>query len=225
MAHSTSPNVKKPDLVRATKSAKRCMAKILSTLDLRRSLFPRATRWVLPTSATVERIPNADAAQQIGYAGAMLDGSRLLYFQGLWSEEMRQRRVNIAVLEAWTVVMTAATWGPVMNCRKVVFRTDSGATCACLNRLWSGSDEMQIVCDLWEDMQHTYCFEGLVLHCRGEDNRLSDVGSRCKRDGEVDGAMRKELRALGMDGVEPMRVPVEWRVGEINIDISPLLLQ
>jgi hypothetical protein len=139
MAHSTPPNAKRPDLVLTTKSAKRCILKILQSLHLRRSLFHRATRWNLPTAPTVNMVPNADAAQQTGYAGVLLDGRVLFYFQGLWSEELKSKRVNIAVLEAWAVVMTAATWGSRFNYQKVVFRTDTGASCACLNRLWSGS--------------------------------------------------------------------------------------
>ena len=90
---------------------------------------------------------------------------------------MRGRKVNIAVLEAWVMVMIASTWGHLFNCRKMVFRTDSEASCACLNKLWSGSAEMQMVCDMWEDLQHTFCFEGLVLHVAGTENRLSDKAS------------------------------------------------
>lgn len=204
--------------------ARQCVQKVLDTLDRRRSLYHRATRWVIPSAPTVEGVPNGDAAQTIGYAGVMVEGDQLLFFQGLWSDELRMRKVNIAVLEAWTIVMTAATWGHLFNCRKIVFRTDSGASCACLNKLWSGSAEMQGVCNLWEDLQHKFCFEGLVLHCDGKDNRLSDKASRCKSSDDVEAALRVELDLLGMNEITPCRVDVEWKVGELQMDITSQLL-
>jgi hypothetical protein len=225
MAHSTPPIPSKPDEVRTTKSAKRCIAKILDTLHCRQSLFHRPTRWVIPVQPTVEMVPNGDAAQQIGYAGVMLVngaqqvGRTLRYFQGLWPQYLRDAKVNIALLEAWTIVMTAATWGQFFNCKKVVFRTDSGASCFGLNRLWAKSATMQLICDAWEDLQHKYSFEGLVLHCAGEDNRLSDRASRCKNDEDVQGALRKELDLLGFTDVEPEREQMQMEGGEINLDV------
>ena len=56
----------------------------------------------------------------------------------------------------------------------------------------------------------------------GKAEYLVDDGVR---DDAVEGAMRKELDALGMHDVEAGRVLVVWEVGEINVDISPLLLQ
>jgi hypothetical protein len=219
MAHSTPPNPSSPDVVNTTYSAKRCIRKILNTLHLRQSLYQRPTRWIIPAEPTVEMVPNGDAAQQIGYAGVMLEGRTLKYFQGLWPQRLRDEKINIALLEAWTIVMTAATWGPSFNCKKVVFRTDSGASCYSLNRLWARSATMQGICDLWEDVQHKYAFEGLVLHCAGEDNRLSDRASRCRKPEDVDDALRNELDLLGFDEVEVGRQITNWEGGNINFDI------
>jgi hypothetical protein len=164
-------------------------------------------------------IPNGDAAQQIGFAGVMLLGRTLQYFQGLWPEHLRARKTNIALLEAWTVVMCAAQWGNLFNGRKVVFRTDSGASCFSLNRLWARSPDMQAICDMWEDLQHKYAFEGLVLHCSGEDNRLSDRASRCRRNEDVDGVLREELDNLGFRNVEAGRIPIQWEGGDTPLDV------
>ena len=219
MAHATPDNPSSPDTVRTTRSAKRCIQKILDTLHCRMSLFHRPTRWIIPAEPTVEMIPNGDAAQQIGFAGVMLVGRTLQYFQGLWPEQLRVEKKNIALLEAWTVVMTAACWGHLFNGRKVVFRTDSGSSCFSLNRLWAREPEMQTICDMWEDLQHKFAFEGLVLHCAGEDNRLSDRASRCRRNEDVDRVLREELDNLGFRNVEAGRIPIQWEGGETPLDI------
>jgi len=170
-------------------------------------------------------VPNADTAQQIGYAGVMLEGTSLHFFHGLWSEEMRGRKINIAVLEAWSVAMTAATWGAMFEGRKVVFRTDSEASCNCLNKLWSGSLEMQAVCDLWEDLQHRFGFEGLVLFCPGVENRLSDKASRCKSRDKVAAKLREELTMMEMSHVEVQEWDVRWECGDVRVDITEFLLR
>jgi hypothetical protein len=78
---------------------------------------------------------------------------------------------------------------------------------------------------MWEDLQHHYCFEGLVLHCEGAENRLSDCASRCKDKTKVEARLRKELNSLGMQEVKLRRTTVEWSVGDVNVDITPQLLE
>ena len=84
---------------------------------------------------------------------------------------------------------------------------------------------MQMVCDMWEDLQHTFCFEGLVLHVAGTENRLSDKASRCKRENDVPAALLNELAKLGMAEVELKKFEVVWESGDVHVDISDFLLR
>ena len=78
------------------------------------------------------------------------------YFAGEWSDQIKNARVNIAVLEAWAVTMAAATWGPKLHGKKVIFRSDSSPTCFCLNKLWSEIEDMELVVNLREDLRYLY---------------------------------------------------------------------
>ena len=87
--------------------------------------------------------------------------------------------VDIAALEAITVIVAAATWGSRWSGKKVVLRSDSSPTCFCFNKLASKDPAMARVADLWEAAQHFFCFEGLALHCSGVSNELA-AGRSCK---------------------------------------------
>jgi hypothetical protein len=210
-------------MVTPTERAERCMCKILVALPERRSLFARPTRWVIPSMTTVRMVPNGDASGQIGYAGVLWKDDNLRYFHGVWSDAIRAARVNIAFLEAWVVVMIAATWGGFFTGKKVVVRSDSMATCMSLNKLWADHTGMIIMCELWEDLQFHYCFEGLVLHCPGKDNRLSDIGSRMRVD-KMEAKLQEEMTRLGMHDVQLMEEGVLWRVGDVDINVAGVLL-
>ena len=210
--------------VSATKRGRSCMKKILLALPERRSLFARPTRWVIPAMTTVPMVPNGDASGQIGYSGVLWEGDELLYFHGTWSEEIRQKRVNIAFLEAWVVIMIAATWGGKFSGRKVVIRSDSMATCFALNKLWADHPGMEMMCQLWEDLQFFYGFEGLVLHCPGKENRLSDIGSRMRVD-RMEQKLAEELCRLNMTDVILKEEEVTWRVGDVRVDVEEELLR
>jgi hypothetical protein len=209
--------------VTPSRRAEKCMRKILIALPERRSLFARPTRWVIPSMTTVRMVPNGDASGQIGYAGVLWRDDDLMYFHGVWSERVRTARVNIAFLEAWVVIMITATWGGLFTGRKIVIRSDSMATCFALNKLWADHNGMQVMCDLWEDLQFHFAFEGLIVHCPGKENRLSDIGSRIKQD-KMEGKLQEELTRLGMEEVQLREQAVSWRAGDIDIDVEERLL-
>ena len=136
----------------------------------------------------MEGIVNTDASSLEGYGGALLSDGVLFYFSGKWREDVRAGRmedrerkpiVDIAALEAITVIVAAATWGSRWSGKKVVLRSDSSPTCFCFNKLASKDPAMARVADLWEAAQHFFCFEGLVLHCSGVSNELA-AGRSCK---------------------------------------------
>ena len=209
--------------VHASERGRKCMRKILVALPERRSLFSRPTRWVIPQMSTVRMVPNGDASGQIGYAGVLWHEDDLRYFHGTWSEHIRESRVNIAFLEAWVVIMITATWGHLFTGRKMVIRSDSMATCMALNKLRAKHKGMEIMCELWEDLQFHFAFEGLVLHVPGKDNRLSDIGSRIKAN-RMEGKLQEELARLEMTNVILREQDVEWSVGEIDINVEHKLL-
>jgi hypothetical protein len=209
--------------VTQTERARETMRKILIALPERRSLFARPTQWVIPSLTTVRMVPNGDASGQIGYAGVLWKGDDLLYFHGRWSGRIRETRVNIAFLEAWVVIMIASTWGKLFTGKKVVIRSDSMASCMSLNKLWAEHAGMAIMCRLWEDLQFYYAFEGLVLHCPGKENRLSDIGSRIRAD-RMEMKLQEEMKRLGMTDVVLCEQAVLWRAGEVDIDVEEQLL-
>ena len=210
-------------MVTATRRGRRCMTKILIALPERRSLFARPTKWVIPSMSTVQMVPNGDASGQIGYAGVLWRENNLLYFHGRWSRHIREARVNIAFLEAWVVIMIAATWGHLFTGRKVVIRSDSMASCLSLNKLWADHRGMEMMCELWEDLQFHFCFEGLVLHVPGVENRLSDIGSRI-RENRMEEKLQEELQRLHMQDVVLQDQDVAWKVGDVDIRVEKQLL-
>ena len=148
---------------------------------------------------------------------------KILYFTGEWSTQLKEARVNIAVLEAWAVVMAATTWGKHLHGKKVIFRSDSSPACFSLNKLSSNLEEMNLVVNAWEDVQFHYAFEGLLVHCPGVDNVLADLASRADQNG-MRKALQKEMDRQGMDGVQLVQCEVVWRVHDINIDYEQQLL-
>jgi len=208
---------------RPSERAKACLSKVLNTLHERRSLRWRPSRWNIPQHPTQQFIPNTDAAGQGGYGGCLWEGDKMRYFAGEWSERIKSARINIAVLEAWAVVMAAATWGPKLHGRKVIFRSDSSPTCFCLNKLWSGIEDMELVVDIWEDLQFTYHFEGLLVFCAGKKNTLADIASRVDRT-EVEQTMSDEIQRQGLGNLQLTMDEVTWRVGDIEINIEDALI-
>ena len=209
--------------VLASRRGRKCMEKVLASLPERRSLFARPTRWMIPALSTVRMVPNGDASGQIGYAGVLWKEQELRYFHGKWSDRIRSARVNIAFLEAWVVIMITATWGHLFSGRKIVIRSDSMATCCSLNKQRATHRGMEIMCELWEDLQFHFAFEGLILHVAGKENRLSDIGSRM-RVNMMETKLQEEMRQLEMTDVQLVEQDVAWVCGDINIDVEEQLL-
>ena len=82
---------------------------------------------------------------------------------------------------------------------------------------------MEMMCELWEDLQYHYAFEGLVLHCPGKENRLPDIGSRMMEK-RMEAKLQEEMTRLKMTNVKLKLTDVLWRVGDIDIDMEPQLL-
>jgi hypothetical protein len=82
---------------------------------------------------------------------------------------------------------------------------------------------MARVADLWETVQHHFCFEGLVLHCKGVTNELADRASRKDEDvvqSSMEEAAKEEIH--GVLGCK--RVPAVWVFGDENVDILDELI-
>ena len=213
--------------------ARRALRRIMDTLTDRRPINAVPTRWVIPTAPTVEGIVNTDASSLEGYGGALLSDGVLLFFSGKWREDVRAGRmenlerkpiVDIAVLEALTVIVAAATWGSRWSGKKVVLRSDSSPTCFCFNKLASKDPAMARVADLWEAAQHFFSFEGLVLHCSGVTNELADRASR-KNDDEVQASMEEAAEKENVGVKECVRVPAVWKFGDEHVDILDELIR
>ena len=208
------------------------MEKVLATLDERRELAFVTTRWVIPTSPTIEGIANTDAPSLVGHGGAMVIGDEVVFFSGKWREDIRiglvsdgvrTPIVSIACLEALTVVLAAATWGHTWTGRKVVLRSDSSPTVYCFNKLASKDPAMSKIADLWEDVQFHFGFEGLLVHCKGITNEMADRASRLP-ESELQAGM---MEAAAMEGVGAhgcRRVETKWSFGGEPVDALDTLI-
>ena len=213
---------KTDDRIRLSTRAMATIRKVLGVLDETRSLFHRPTHWIIPAEEIAELTPNADAAQQRGYGATMLMTDTLWYFCGHWSDRIKRAQVNIATLEAWVLLMVAATWGPHFTTKKIIFRTDSSAACFCLNTLKAKDKTLTRICHIWEDLQYNFGFEGLVLHCAAARNRLADVCSRMGAD-DIAQAVLQLATERGITAT-PKQMDVDWTGRGVDIDITDDIL-
>ena len=72
-------------------------------------------------------------------------------------------------------------------------------------------------------LQFHYAFEGLVLHCPGKENRLSDIGSRMRAD-RMEAKLCEEMQRLNMTDVILEEVEVQWRAGDVDARVEKQLL-
>ena len=95
--------------------------------------------------------------------------------------------------------------------------------CASLNRLSAKTADMGVICDLWEDIQFYFGFEGLVVWCRGKSNRWADVASRYEPDAVE----------LGFDlcyedtrrSKHPyLKIGVQWTRGDLSCAVEDVLM-
>ena len=63
---------------------------------------------------------------------------------------------------------------------------------------------MELVVDMWEDLQFTYHFEGLLVFCAGKTNTLADIASRIDR-ARVEQAMTDEIRRQNLGELQLIR--------------------
>jgi hypothetical protein len=215
-----------------TPRAREALEKVLDTLHERRSLARRKTRWITPTAPTLLSIVNTDASSLQGPGGAALMDGALEYFGEKWREDIRNGQmiagerkplIDIAVLEALTVIVAAAIWGHRWSGRKIVLRSDSSPTCFSFNKLASRDPTMVRVTELWEDIQFYYHFEGLLVHCKGESNELADRASRLDEASLQDG-MEEAAKLEELPVTECRRLPSVWSFGTTSIDILDELI-
>ena len=82
---------------------------------------------------------------------------------------------------------------------------------------------MELVVNLWEDLQFTYHFEGLLVFCAGKKNTLADIASRVKQD-KVEKALTTEIQRQMLGNLEVVRNEVTWIAQGIDIDIESALI-
>jgi hypothetical protein len=220
------------ETVKITARAQKVLQKVLDTLEERQPLAARATRRVIPTAPTVKGVANTDASSLVGHGGAMVKGGVVLHFAGKWSTKIREGRVlggvraplvDIACLEALAVIVAAATWGHLWSGRKAVLRSDSSPTVFCFNKLASKDPTMARIADLREDMQFFYGFEGLLVHCKGQQNNLADQASRLE-EGKLQAGMEDAAHVEGVGAKGCKRVPAQWNFGSESIAIMEELI-
>jgi hypothetical protein len=215
-----------------TRRAREALVKVLATLNERRDLSRRRTRWIIPTAPTLLSIVNTDASSLQGLGGAVLRDGVLEYFGEKWRDDIRagqftegERKpvIDIAMLEALTVTVAAATWGSQWSGRKIVMRSDSSPTCFSFNKLASRDPTMVRVTELWEDIQFYYHFEGLLVHCKGENNELADRASRLDET-ELQQGMEEAAQLEELPITECRRLSSVWSFGTTTIDILDELI-
>jgi hypothetical protein len=177
-------------------------------------------------------IVNTDASSLQGLGGAVLQEGVLEYFGEKWRDDIRDGRmvdgerkplIDIACLEALTVVVAAATWGHEWSGRKIVMRSDSSPTCFSFNKLASRDPTMVRITELWEDIQFHFHFEGLLVHCKGASNELADRASRLD-DAMLQTGMEEAAQMEKLPITECRRIPSVWSFGQHNIEILDELI-
>ena len=119
--------------------------------------------------------------------------------------------------------MAAITWGPYLQGKKVIFRSDSSPACFCMNKLSSDIDEMMMVVNAWEDLQFEFAFEGLLVHCAGKLNTLADIASRADQK-NMQEELRYEIHKQELGNIELQKCEVVWNVNDIDINYEDQLL-
>jgi hypothetical protein len=204
----------------------------MSTLHERRNFTATSTRWIIPAAPTSIGIVNTDASSLEGWGGALIFHEEAQYFSGKWPSKIRAGRVengerlpvvDIAVLEALTVIVAAATWGHLWSGKKIIMRSDSSPTCYCFNKQSSKDPAMARVVDLWEDIQHFFGFEALMIHCKGEWNEIADRASRWD-DSVVQGGVEEAVREERLGEIPCTRITPKWSFGDETVDILDELI-
>jgi hypothetical protein len=97
-------------------------------------------------------------------------------------------------------------------------RSDSSPTCYCFNKQSSKDPAMARVVDLWEDIQHFFGFEALMIHCKGEWNEIADRASRWD-DSVVQGGVEEAVREERLGEMTCTRITPKWSFGDETVDI------
>ena len=118
--------------------------------------------------------------------------------------------------------MIGFTWGHLWTGRKVIVRTDSKHGCASLNKLWSKTEPMALLCDLWEDIQFHFGFEALIVFCEGSRNKWADAVSK-KAEQDVVAVLKMESENIGLMDIEYKRIEVQWKRGGLSCDVGQQL--
>ena len=82
---------------------------------------------------------------------------------------------------------------------------------------------MEVVVNLWEDLQFTYHFEGLLVFCSGKTNTLADIASRVNKN-KVRQTLAMEIARQGLGELQIVENEVTWAANGIDINIEDELM-
>ena len=82
---------------------------------------------------------------------------------------------------------------------------------------------MEVVVNLWEDLQFTYHFEGLLVFCSGKTNTLADIASRANKN-KVRQTLAIEIARQGLGELQIVESEVTWVANGIDINIEDELM-
>lgn len=111
--------------------------------------------------------------------GAVLP-QNLEYIAGTWPAS-HTRECSIAHFEAGAVVLAAAAWGPSVAGGVLRVLSDSMSTVIAFAKGSCTDTRLNYVLRYAAQVQLTYGFRIYVTHIRGEDNKLADAASRCRK--------------------------------------------
>jgi len=82
---------------------------------------------------------------------------------------------------------------------------------------------MEVMVNLWEDLQFTYHFEGLLVFCSGKTNTLADIASRVNKN-KVRQTLAMEIARQGLGELQIVENEVTWAANGIDINIEDELM-
>ena len=160
-------------------------------------------------------------ATLLAYGGVLLIDDAIYVFASMWPPHLQA--LQIALLEALTVLVGAVTWRKWITQCRCIFRCDNQSSVFAFNTLRSSNELMIKVVHKWEDLHEPLLFDGLLYWIPGVHNKLADLCSRAPKHGILPG-----LTAFLADQAHRFQlefIDEEWPFHDLNLHaISPVSL-
>ena len=167
---------------------------------------PLASRGAFPMAgAPGVGVAYSDASGEYGFGAWALQGRRVLYVEGQWTQAEREG-MHINLKELFAMAVSLGTFLPIMGSRWVAEFTDNTAAEGAARRLSPRTAAMQRLVERRVDLLRSCGAFSAVARVATGENKWADLLSRAGGLAEF----LSQVEALGLTAV-PCSVPAEWR--------------